>query len=85
MINNKSAAEMSLNVIVVAAIVLIVLVVLTIAFTTKFGEFNKQVDDCNAKGGKEMTKQECLSEGGIVMFRIYNEEGDSTKMYCCST
>lgn len=76
---------MSLNVIVVAAIVLIVLVVLTISFTTRFGEFNKQVDDCQAKGGQEMSKSACINDGGLVMFRIYNDEGEPTDNYCCST
>lgn len=82
---NKKAVEMSLNVIVVAAIVLIVLVVLTIAFTTRFGEFNKQVDDCEAKGGKKLSKSACIEQGGLVMFRIYNDEGEATDNYCCST
>ena len=85
MIKNKKAAEMSLNVIVVAAIVLIVLVVLTIAFTTKFGEFNNQVDDCESKGGTEMTEEQCKEKDGLVMGRITDDEGKYTGNVCCST
>lgn len=82
--HSKKGVEMSLNVIVVAALVLITLVVLTIAFTTKFGEFNKQVDDCKAKGGKEMTKEDCEEQDGLVTFRIYDDD-DPTGEYCCFT
>ena len=48
----KKAQGISINVIVVAAIALLVLVVLSVVFLGRFGLFTKQSADCENKGGR---------------------------------
>jgi len=48
---NKKAQGISLNVIVIAAIALLVMVVLILVFTGKIGNFTSNVDVCENKGG----------------------------------
>src|SRR3989338_9015190 len=47
----KRAQGISINVIVVAAIALLVLVVLSVVFLGRFGLFTQQSADCENKGG----------------------------------
>lgn len=49
--DNKKGAELTLNVIVIAAIVLFVMVILLLIFTGRIGEWGKQVVKCETKGG----------------------------------
>lgn len=49
--SNKKGAELTLNVIVIAAIVLFVLVVLLLIFTGRIGGFNKESAKCENQGG----------------------------------
>jgi hypothetical protein len=48
----KKAQGISINVIVVAAIALLVLVVLSVVFLGRFGTFSQQSADCENKGGR---------------------------------
>jgi hypothetical protein len=48
----KRAQGISINVIVVAAIALLVLVVLSVVFLGRFGNFTQQSGDCENKGGR---------------------------------
>lgn len=48
----KKAQGISINVIVVAAIALLVLVVLSVVFLGRFGIFTQQSADCENKGGR---------------------------------
>lgn len=48
----KRAQGISINVIVVAAIALLVLVVLSVVFLGRFGLFAQQSGDCENKGGR---------------------------------
>ncbi len=48
----KKAQGISINVIVVAAIALLVLVVLSVVFLGRFGLFTQQSADCENKGGR---------------------------------
>jgi len=47
---NKKGAEMSLNVIIIAAITLIVLIILVFIFTGRMNIFGKGLEDCYSKG-----------------------------------
>jgi hypothetical protein len=47
----KKGQGISINVIVIAAIALLVLVVLSIVFLGRFGVFTQQSGDCENKGG----------------------------------
>ena len=49
---DKKGVEISMNVIIVAAIGLLVLVILSIMFINKIGIFAKQSADCLTQGGK---------------------------------
>jgi flagellar basal body-associated protein FliL len=49
---NKKAQALSLNTIIIAALVLLVLVVLAIIFGTRARDFNTGQRSCDSKGGK---------------------------------
>ncbi|MDA1196938.1 MAG: hypothetical protein O2779_03175 [Nanoarchaeota archaeon] len=49
MLKNKKAQGLPLNVIIIAVIVLVVLVVLWVIFTSRAGEFSKQVTNTDDK------------------------------------
>ena len=55
--NCKKAQGISLNVVIIAAIALLVLVILSVILIGKTGIFVKQSDDCQNKGGR------CASPG----------------------
>lgn len=74
---------MSLNVIVMAAIVLLIMIVLTIAFTSRFSTFTQGVDECRNKGGEPMSRSDCSEEGGLIVANLDDEDGED--LVCCST
>ncbi len=47
----KKAQGLSLNVIIIAALALLVLVILAVIFTGRAGMFRKESGDCNTMGG----------------------------------
>ena len=60
---NKKAQGMSINVIIVAAIALLVLVILSVIFIGKIGIFSETVGDCESKGGScVLASESCPSE-----------------------
>ncbi len=88
---SKRAVELTLNTIVIAAIVLIVLVVVILIFTGRIGTFVSGTKNCVGLGGECTTENNCnawargetLREGSLGA-RIYGAvcqpgEGD----YCC--
>ena len=64
----KKAQGISINVIIIAAIALLVLVVLSIIFLGRLGVFSKQVNECENKGGK------CFVLGGSDCATVSNGE-----------
>jgi hypothetical protein len=62
----KKAQGMSLNVIIIAALVVLVLIVLAVIFIRNSERFNINVGSCEAKGGV------CGMECGDI---VYNTEG----------
>ncbi len=89
---NKKGAELSLNVIIIAALGLLVLVVLAIIFTGRTGIFVRESDKCDVKGGTCIAAQtDCAGAydkvvwgacdlNGDSKFHFNNDDGDG---YCC--
>lgn len=85
---DKKGVEISMNVIIVAAIGLLVLVVLSVIFLGKVGGFGRQVSDCAVQGGKCATA--CGSaDAGTQNFQSQNpaiacpNTADSQPQVCC--
>lgn len=57
---NKKGVEISMNLIIIAAIGLLVLVVLSMIFLGRLGTFGQKSADCEVQGGK------CAAECGNV-------------------
>lgn len=83
MLKNKRGAELTLNTIVIAALVVLVLAVVTIIFMAQFGQFASSVGECVRRGGEIMTEEECEEEDGIFLMHIDEDETDDDKV-CCS-
>ncbi len=79
-VRDRKGVEMSLNVIVTAALILIVLIVLTISFTSRFGLFSAEIQECRNMGGEEMDRDSCHEEGGMIVDHM---DGDDNRV-CCS-
>jgi hypothetical protein len=67
---SRKAVELSLNTVIVAAIVLLVLIVLILIFTGQMGKYTRGLNDCAKKGatpGSEcrQNSQACIDDGGI--------------------
>lgn len=72
---NKTGEGLALNVIVIAAMVLIVLVVLIAIFSSRIGFYGKSLDSC--PGGDTKPNQDSCGEDKVaVKLRNSNE-------YCC--
>ena len=55
----RKRGDMSMNIIVIAALALLVLVVLAIIFTSRIGTFGKGVDSCDNSGGECVAAESC--------------------------
>jgi hypothetical protein len=78
--------DVSLNVIVIAAISVIVLVVLVVIFSGKLGAFNQCVKDCYSKGGEPSSRTEPGKTCWPIEFEETSEgEAPEPKLYCCLT
>lgn len=89
---SKKAQGMSLNVIIIAALGLLVLVVLAIIFTGRTGVFVRESDKCDIKGGKCVATQADCSGiydkvawgacdlSGDTKYHFSNEDSDG---FCC--
>jgi hypothetical protein len=82
---NNRKADMSINLIVVAAIALLVMIILIALFASKIGQFGKQGDSCANKGGICMASCEdppsSAPEGNYIS--IPAKGCDTSKKYCC--
>jgi len=88
----KKAQGMSLNVIIIAALGLLVLVVLAIIFTGRTGVFVKESDKCDVQRGKCVaTQAECTGAYDKIVRGACDLSGDNTfhfdnignDGYCC--
>jgi hypothetical protein len=76
----KKAQGLSVNVIIVAALALIVLVILGVVFMGRMGLFGGQVSDCEANGGQ--CRSECLPDERVNKGFICPEV-DGVRDQCC--
>jgi hypothetical protein len=79
---SRKAVELSLNTVIVAAIVLLVLIVLILIFTGQMGKYTRGLNDCAKKGGGSdygdcKPSAACMDAGGIPSGDciFYNEDG----------
>ncbi len=83
---NKKAQGISLNVIIIAAVALIVLVILVAIFTGRMGIFTKDIGTATegAKcSGKVMTPGECDAAKGEQLLGNFNDV--DAGLVCCKT
>ena len=74
----KKAQGLSLNTIIIAALVIMVLVILALVFTGQIGGFSEDTDGCNAKGG-QCREDDCLDNEQPSLFGGTCPEG----FQCC--
>ena len=72
------AQGLSLNTIIIAALVLIVLVVLVVIFSGKMGSFVTNVESCDSKNGK---LNPTASLEGYACYKM--AKATTTNKYCC--
>ena len=83
--------DISLNIIIMAAVGLLVLVILSVIFIGKMGLTSKNVDNCETKGGQCVdTAATCTSGGGKVApsaFKCFNADNtpNTANSVCCLT
>ncbi|MBS3114567.1 hypothetical protein J4448_05690 [Candidatus Woesearchaeota archaeon] len=77
----KKAQSMTINVIVVAALALIVLVVLVSIFSGRVRIFSQSLQDCGAKQG--VCKEKCETNEALIKNTNCEEDKSSNKKSCC--
>jgi len=78
MINKKG--DLSINVIIVAALALVVFVVLAAMFTGKSKNFTGSLEDCTSKQGQCVEKSTC---DGAIVANTNCPKTDKNKPTCC--
>ncbi len=79
---NKKAQGMSMNVIIIAAIALLVLVILSVIFIGRMGGFGKATKDCETQGGECMPAPCSQHEGYMTLPGL--SCGEDTTNVCCA-
>lgn len=84
LLRNRKAQGISLNVIIIAAIALLVLVILSIIFIGRMGKTREEVDRCETNGG--ICADDCAELGDYVRevstYTCYTE-GEVSDQKCC--
>jgi hypothetical protein len=80
---NKKGAEIALNVVIIAAIALLVLVVVVFIFGKRAGTFGQAVSSCEGLGGK-CYENPCLTIGKPSIPNADCKEKNEDAPYCCS-
>ena len=83
MIKTKKGAELALNVVIIAAIALLVLAVLIFIFSSRASKFTQGVGDCEFQGGT-CSETRCLLQAKPEISNTNCADKDPTKPYCCS-
>ena len=78
MAKSNKAQGMSVNVIIIAALALIVFVVLAVLFTGKTKNFSQTIESCSSKGGQCLSKEQCGDQP-----KISNVKDCTTNQVCC--
>ena len=82
---DKKAQGISINVIIVAAIALLVLVILSVIFIGKLGIFSTKVGDCENKGGTCVLASEDCPEGSPFVLTDWTCPAvDEESQKCCT-
>lgn len=88
---NRKAQGLSLNVIIVAAVGLLVLVILSVIFIGKMGGTSRDIDRCETKGGSCVVStgsaaEDCPTGVAPASWKCLKEDGggdiDDTKVCC---
>ena len=76
---------MSINVIIVAALALVVLVVLLAIFTGSIGKTSQNIGSCTTKGGQcaDLSNNECKGDYPIPIFVSGGCPNSKPKDLCC--
>ena len=72
-----------MDVIIIAAISLVVLVVLIAIFTGKLGQFTREIKDCGAQGGACMVEEDCKERDGAILPGKTSCDENSGAPKCC--
>jgi len=73
----KKAQGLSLNVIIIAALALLVLVILALIFTGRIGTFTQSSGDCVINGG-QCQRTDCTGENSRQISNSCDLDGDGT-------
>jgi hypothetical protein len=80
----KRAQSISMNVIIIAAIALLVLVILSVIFMGRMGIWGKSVDDCVNKGGQCNYNPTTGCPAEYTHYAMWSCPSDTeTVKYCC--
>ncbi len=80
---NKRGQGLTLNTIVIAALVVIVLIVLILIFTGNLGIFQSQTNDCATQGGSCHAATSC-PDGMVTKFgAICPKASNNANQICC--
>ena len=77
-VNNMKKGELSMNIIIAAAIGVLVLVVVGAIFVNNMKQSSGDIQSCSAKGGVEDSRSNCETYGRVL--DSVEMEGDSV---CC--
>jgi hypothetical protein len=80
MFGNKKGSELSMNVIIIAAIALLVLVILSVLVLQKFGKLNEGTG-CEGLGGSCMISTSCNLADGMITSPT--DDCKNTGEVCC--
>ena len=80
---NKKAQGLSLNMVIMAAIALIILVIIVAIFTGNLGKFGVGVSACSTKSGT--CKESCVDGETAIIAKCPEAGQDETLIKCCVT
>ncbi|MFH0979050.1 MAG: hypothetical protein V1837_07165 [Candidatus Woesearchaeota archaeon] len=85
----KKAQGISMNVIIIAALALLVLVVLSVIFLTRAGIFSRETMNCRQQGGLCVSSADSCPEGHPIAYNSWkclNSDGKvNNDEKCCIT
>lgn len=81
----KKGQGLTMDVIIIAAISLVVLVVLIAIFTGRLGRFTSEIKDCAAQGGSCMAEEDCRAQSMAILPGKTNCDETAASKCCIST
>jgi hypothetical protein len=83
MIFGKKGSEMSMNVIIIAAIALLVLVILAVMLMRQANNVDDATRCANSETEYCSTSAECIADKGFPQLDSGCKDGDPNKGFCC--